>query len=84
MIAFAITFLLALTAIVAVVCVADSALRGWHSYGALRVELRALRASAHGPAGTVPCPGLRKANPRSARRPNRRTARAATGLRAAA
>ena len=69
MIALAITFLLALTAIVALVCVADSVLRGWHSYGALGSELRALRAPTGLSGKSMPQRSLRKASPRPARRP---------------
>lgn len=82
MIAVAITFLLALTAIVALVCVADSVLDGWHSYRALRAELRALRASASTPGAAMRT--LRTTSPRPAPRAAFRRHRAARGIRAAA
>ena len=50
MIAFAITCLLVATVFVALLSASDSLLRGWHSFGALRSELRALRADAARPA----------------------------------
>lgn len=81
MIALAITFLLALTAIVALVCVADSVLRGWHSYRALASELRAMRTPEGAPADIC---GLRRASARPAPRSAIRRHRAASSLRAAA
>ncbi|MBB3032560.1 hypothetical protein [Alteriqipengyuania lutimaris] len=82
MIAVAITFLLALSAIVALVSVAHSVLRGWHSYRALASELCAVRAAGNRPGAVTR--GLRKASARPAPRTACRRHRAASGIRAAA
>ena len=83
MIAFAIASLLVVTAILALLSLTDSIMRGWHSYGALRSELRALRATMNG-AGPSCGMNSRPARVRPVRRPARHAPPRTTALRAAA
>tara|TARA_B100000678_G_scaffold181663_1_gene151743 strand:- start:137 stop:391 length:255 start_codon:yes stop_codon:yes gene_type:complete len=84
MIALAITCLLIAAVFVALLSATDSMMRGWHSYGALAKELRALRAMPQEASGSLPAASTRSPAIRPAHRPARQSRRPATGLRAAA
>ena len=68
MIAFAITCLLVIAALAALLTMTDSAMRGWHAYRALGSELRVLRKRMDN-AG--PAPALREARLSGVRSPRR-------------
>tara|TARA_B100000378_G_scaffold25350_2_gene19388 strand:- start:469 stop:720 length:252 start_codon:yes stop_codon:yes gene_type:complete len=83
MIALAITCLLVVATLVALLSATDSLLRGWRSYGALARELRMLRTAADAKGATVRA-GVRRPAARPARRSSTAPHRPAAGLRAAA
>lgn len=84
MIALAITCLLVAALFAALLSATDSVMRGWHSYGALAKELRALRAMPQVSSAETRFGKTRMPACRPARRPARQLRSAAAAIRAAA
>ncbi len=84
MIALAVTCLLIVAALLALLSATDSLMRGWHSYGALAQELRALRAMPQEASAGMRCNKARVPATRSVRRPARSPHSATAHVRAAA